>query len=134
VRLCPFHKTVVPRVKLSPVIAIVAWLEPTTMACGETALTLGAPGAEIAKLAVAWPPPGDGLVTTTLTVPVAPKSVDSTSTLSCAEFTKVVSLGDLFQDTFELLTKLDPFTVRVKPSVPAAAEEGVIDTMEGSGF
>jgi hypothetical protein len=48
--------------------------------------------------------------------------------------TKVVVKTELFQCTFELETKCDPLTVRVKPGPSAVALPGEIELMAGTGL
>lgn len=75
-----------------------------------------------------------GLVTTTETVPLVPRSLAETAMVNCEALTKVALRKLPFQVTDELDRKFEPVIVRVKPLDPAAALLGEIDWIEGAGF
>jgi hypothetical protein len=79
------------------------------------------------KLFEVVPPPGDGFVTATAAVPPAETSVAEIAAVSWLELTNIVVLLLPFQLMTELEIKPEPFTVRVKPALPAATLEGVRD-------
>jgi len=63
-------------------------------------------------------------VTPTEAVPVVATSCAGTAAVSCTEETKVVTSGLPFQVTLLPEVKLMPFTVSVRPGVPAGVEFG----------
>ena len=80
------------------------------------------------------PPPGAPFVTVTAAVPVAFTSAARIVAVTwVAEITMVVR-GEPFQSTTELDTKFVPFTVRVKPELPAEVEVGEREVVVGTGF
>jgi hypothetical protein len=72
------------------------------------------------------PPPGAGLTTVTLAMPVAAMSVAGIVAVSCAGETNIVARAAPFQFTVELLTKLPPLTVSVAAGPPAVAPDGLM--------
>jgi hypothetical protein len=74
------------------------------------------------------------LVTVTVAVPLAPKSELGTATVISDALTNVAEVVVPFQLTAELETKFDPETVSVNPLEPAAAVDGEIDWIVGTGF
>jgi hypothetical protein len=79
------------------------------------------------------PPPGAGLNTVTWAVPATAMSEAGTVAVNCVAETKVVARSEPFQRTTEVLTKLVPFTVRVKLPPPATAELGLMLVVTGTG-
>jgi hypothetical protein len=79
------------------------------------------------------PPPGDGFTTVTLAVPAAAMSAAVIAAVTCVLLTKVVVRADPFHFTMEVLTKLLPFTVRVKAAPPAVADAGLRLVIVGTG-
>ena len=79
------------------------------------------------------PPPAGGVKTVTEAVPAVAKSAAVICAVSCVLFTKFVARGLPFQRTTESATKFAPFTVMVRPLVPACASLGVIVVMRGTG-
>src|SRR5206468_3934299 len=61
------------------------------------------------------PPPAPGLTTVTLALPSSARSAAGTAAVSEVELPKAVVKAVPFQSTVELLVKLVPVTVRLKP-------------------
>jgi len=80
------------------------------------------------------PPPGVGFTTVTDAVPAVATFAAGTMAVSCAEETNVVVRAEPFQFTFEVETKLVPFTVNVNPPLPAVVELGLIEVVVGTGL
>lgn len=80
------------------------------------------------------PPPGVGVKTVTAIVPADATSDAVIAARSVVLFTKVVVRLEPFQRTVEVLTKLDPLTVKAKALEPAVAELGEIERTMGEGF
>ena len=80
------------------------------------------------------PPPGEGVLTVTWTVPAVVTFAAGTIAVSCVAETKVVVSPEPFQLTTELETKLVPFTVKVNCGDPARHELGLIEVIVGTGF
>jgi hypothetical protein len=72
------------------------------------------------------PPPGAGLTTVTLAMPVAAMSVVRIVAVSCVGETNVVARTAPFQFTVEVLTKLLPLTLSVAAGPPAVAPDGLM--------
>ena len=71
------------------------------------------------------------VVTPTVAVPAVPRSAEVIAAVSCVLFTKVVVLLLPFHVTADPLIKLVPFTVNVKPGVPAFAFAGLRELVVG---
>ena len=81
------------------------------------------------------PPPGGGFTTVTEAVPGDATCAAVTVAVSCVEETKAVVNAVPFQRTVEVVTKLVPFTVMVKPDEhPAGYELGLRDVIVGTGL
>jgi hypothetical protein len=80
------------------------------------------------------PPPGEGLITVTLAVPVVAMSAAVMAAVTCVLLTNVVVRLDPFHCTLEVLRKLEPFTVSVKAAPPVIAEAGLKLEMDGMGL
>jgi hypothetical protein len=80
------------------------------------------------------PPPGVGLKTVIVRVPVEATSVPVMSAISSVELTNVVVRSDPLSRTTEFATKFVPSTVSAKPPLPAKTVSGVIDVRVGVGF
>src|SRR4051812_12792803 len=78
------------------------------------------------------PPPGAGLNTVTFAVPVLAMSAGSTLAVSCVPLMNVVDRSEPFQRTVAPLTKLDPFTVIVKPGLAAPMDDGERPLIRGA--
>jgi hypothetical protein len=85
-------------------------------------------------IAAEVPPPGLGLKTVTLADPPAATSLPEMDARNRFPFSKVVGRSAPFQRTTELEIKPDPATDRVNPALPATAEDGSINPMDGTGF
>ena len=80
------------------------------------------------------PPPGVGLKTVTLAVPVVAMSAARIEAVTCVEETYVVVRPEPFHLTTELEMKLVPLTVKVKAAPPAVADEGLRLVVVGTGL
>jgi len=80
------------------------------------------------------PPPGAGLNTVTWAVPADAISPAAIPACSCVPLTYVVVRLDPFQFTTDPLINPLPFTVRVKAAVPAVAETGDREVIDGTGL
>jgi hypothetical protein len=101
---------------------------------GETAVTIGAEGADMLKFAEDCPPPGVGFDTTSWTVPGAASCVAETEVVNSEALMKVTFCCAPFQVSVEVARKFDPLIVKVKLAVPAAALDGETDWIAGTGF
>ncbi len=99
-----------------------------------TGLGGGGGGFIVNVFALDVPPPGAGLNTVTVAVPVEAISDAEMSAVIVPGLTKVVGRAEPFQNTVELEMKLVSRTVSVKAEPPAVAELGVIDEIVGTGF
>lgn len=88
----------------------------------------------VKKDGVETPPPGGGLNTVTLAVPVVAISLVEIDAFNCVLLTKVVVRLEPFQRTIETLTNPKPLTVRVNSGSPAVALFGEIIVIEGDGL
>jgi hypothetical protein len=75
--------------------------------------------------------PESGFVTDTAALPEATMSGAGTTEVSWVEFTKVVESGAPFHLTTDPAEKAVPFTVNVNAAPPAAADDGLRETMPG---
>ena len=80
------------------------------------------------------PPPGEGLNTVTRAAPAEAMSFAGMSAFSCSRLTKVVFRSSPFQRTFEVETKLEPLTVRVKAGPPAFTLRGLRLEIDGTDW
>lgn len=133
----PFQSTVELATKLLPFTVRVNGVEPAATDEGESDEIEGA-GLEVvivndAPLEV--PPPGVGLTTVTVAVPVVVTSDAGTDAVSCDALTYVVVSAAPFQSTVEEATKSLPLTVRVNAAVaPSAMLDGESEEIAGAGF
>ncbi len=72
--------------------------------------------------------------TVTLPVPTVAMSAVPIAAVNCVALTKAVVRVEPFHCTTEPLTKLVPFTVRVKADPPAVADEGLRPVIVGNGL
>ena len=80
------------------------------------------------------PPPGAGLTTVTMAVPLVTTSEAGTEAVSCDALAYVVFSAVPFHSTSEEATKSLPLTVSVKAGEPAAAVAGERDETAGTGL
>ena len=80
------------------------------------------------------PPPGVGLKTAILNVPVTVKSEVKIVAVNCPEFTNVVTRSEPSNLTTEEDMKFVPLTVRVKPVSPTVLLVGEIFVVVGTGL
>src|SRR5262245_20030565 len=93
------------------------------------------PGARILNV---WlfdvPPPGAGLKTVTVAVPVAAMSEAAMRAVNWVDETNEVARSVPFHRTNELDTKPFPLTVNVNPGAPAIPELGMMEVVAGIGL
>jgi hypothetical protein len=80
------------------------------------------------------PPPGVGLTTVTLGVPLLEISEAGIWAVSCVVLTYVVLSGTPAQSTVDVDIKFVPLTVRVNAAPPVVADDGASELMTGTGF
>ena len=80
------------------------------------------------------PPPGPGLTTLTAAAPGSRMSPAGIAACNWLWLAKVVGRGEPFQFNSELNTKLDPFTVKVKPNPSSTTPGGDKLVIVGNGF
>ena len=81
------------------------------------------------------PPPGGGLVTVTGRVlPPVVRSLAGIAAVNFVAFTNVVSRAESFTLTLEVGEKFEPYTVSVKPSLPAVYDVGEMKDTVGTGL
>jgi hypothetical protein len=134
VRSEPFQRTTAPLTKLAP-FTVRAKAEPPAVA--ELGLRLVIVGVGLLTendSAPDKPPPGAGLNTVTLAVPAVAMSAAVIDAVSTLELVYIVARFEPFQRTSASLTKLAPFTVRVKAEQPAVAELGLRLVIVGVGL
>jgi hypothetical protein len=132
VSVAPFQSTTEPATKLVPFTVNVKAAPPALALEGASVLIVGA-GLVTGKLAAPEvPPPGLGLVTVILAVPVLTRSLAGTWAVILVALEKVVLSAAPFQLTTEPLTKLLPLTVSVRVAEPATALVGDSDEIVGS--
>jgi hypothetical protein len=131
----PFQFTTEVLTKFEPVSVSVNVAPPIRPEVGEIEVRVGA-GLLIVKVGVVseFPPPGPGLFALTATVPPVAMSEAGTVAVKVVSLTNVVVCGVPAHRTTELLTKLTPVTVIVKPDPPAVAEFGETEVTPGAGF
>ena len=97
-------------------------------------LITGGVAATVNACAFDVPPPGPGFTTVIDPVPAVATSAAGTVAVSCVDETNVVASDVAFPFTVDVETKLVPFTVKVKPPLPAVTQVGLIDVMAGTGL
>ena len=109
-RLDPFHRTTDPFTKLVPVTVRVKAAEPAAAVAGLRLVIVGAGFVDLIvnETALEVPPPGAGLRTVTLAVPVVTISVAGIKAVSCVPLTNVVVRLEPFHRTIEPFTKSVP--------------------------
>jgi hypothetical protein len=109
---------------------------PAVADAGEIDVNTGTIGGGHGKLIVCGfevPPPGARLRTVTTAVPAISMSAAGIVAVNCVPDLYVVTRSEPFQRTTEPLMKLVPFTVSIKPAVPAVTVVGEIDVVAGTG-
>ena len=76
-------------------------------------------------------PPGGGFTTVTCALPWVTMSLAGIAAVTCPAFTNVVVRAAPFQRTWEVPTKLLPFTVSVNPAPPAGVLVGASEVRMG---
>src|SRR5262245_54459415 len=136
VRFAPFQRTTDPLTKFVPVTARVKAGEPTADEEGLRLVIVGVGlvATIVKETALEDPPPGAGLNTVTVAVPVVPISSAEIAAVNCVLLTKVVGRFSAFQRTTDPLTKFVPMTARVKAGEPAVAVAGSREVIVGTGL
>jgi hypothetical protein len=75
-----------------------------------------------------------GLVTVIDAVLAVATSAAGTVAVSCVDETNAVASDVAFHFTVDVETKFVPFTVKVKPPLPAVTQLGLIDVVVGAGL
>jgi hypothetical protein len=137
VRPAPFQRTAEFVTKPVPFTVSV---KPALPAVRDEGLMLvvvgtGLLGAVIVNVcALEVPPPGVGLYTVTVAVPVVAISEAKIAAVNWPEETNVVVRFAPFQRTREPVTKPVPFRVSVKPAPPAVPDDGLRLVVAGTGL
>src|ERR1700739_3962509 len=85
-------------------------------------------------VALDWPPPGPGVVTTTWTEPFAVTNVAGTAAFISLLPTSVVVNGVELQSTIDPLVKPLPFKSSVKAAPPSITLVGAMEVITGIGL
>jgi hypothetical protein len=133
-RFAPFQRTTDPLTKFDPFTVSANPNPPATALVGDIEFSKGTGLLVVKVCAPDNPPPGAGLKTVTEAVPVEAMSLAGIAAVNCPPFTNVVVRSLPFHRTTEPLTKLDPFTVSVKPAPPTTVLVGEILFSTGSGL
>jgi hypothetical protein len=133
-RVLPFHCTVDVGMKFVPVTVNVKPAPPAEAELGFKDVTVGEglPMVKVSTLDV--PPPGVGVETVTVAVPLAAMSAAVMAACSWVVDPKVVGRALPFQFTVESEIKFVPLTVSVKLALPTGAELGLSDATVGTGL
>jgi hypothetical protein len=133
-RVLPFHWTVDVGMKFVPVTVNVKPAPPATAELGFKDATVGEglPMVKVSPLEV--PPPGVGVETVTVAVPLTAMSAVVMAAFKLVLDTKVVGRALPFQCTVESEVKFAPVTVSVKLALPVGAELGLNDATVGTGL
>jgi hypothetical protein len=137
VRVVPPNVTNEAETKFVPLTVSVKAAPPATALSGEIVVIVGR---ELPPLMVKFtglevPPPGVGLVTVTDAVPADLIAAAGTAAVNCVELTNVVVGIVPPKLTIEVVIKLAPLMVRVKPAaLPATALVGDIAVIVGTGL
>lgn len=129
-----FHSILEPGTKFVPVAVSVNDAPPCVAEFGEIEFRVGAGLSTVKFEDAEIPPPGAGLVTVTLNVPVFAMSEALMVAVSLVALTYVVVRGDPAQSTTDVLTKFLPFTVSVKPELPTSMLFGEREVIAGLLF
>jgi len=134
VRAVPFHCTVEEAMKFVPVTVSTKPTPPASAALGPSDTTVGV-GLSIVKLnALETPPPGAGVETVTMAVPLAERSAAVIAACKLVLETNVVVRAVPFHCTVEEDMKLAPVTVSTNPAPPKTAELGLREPLARDGF
>jgi hypothetical protein len=141
-RFAPFQLTTDPLINPLPFTVRVKAAVPAVAEAGDREVidgvglfgALGALGALMVKPALPEVPPGAGLNTVNWAVPAEAISAALMNTRSCVPLTYVVDRLAPFQLTTDPLINPLPFTVRMKAAVPAVAEAGDREVIDGGGL
>lgn len=129
----PFHFTVEPETKFVPVTLKVNCAPPAVAQVGLSELMVGT-ALIVNVCALDVPPPGLGFITVMAAGPAVATREAGTVAVSCVEETKLVARGAPFQFTVEVETNLVPLTVKVKSTLPAVIQVGLIEVVVGTGL
>ena len=99
-----------------------------------SALVITGVAAIVNVCALDVPPPGVGFTTVIGAEPAVATSAAGTVAVNCVAETNVVVSAVAFQFTEDAETKFVPFTVKVKPPLPAVTQLGLIDVVVGTGL
>jgi len=137
VRVVPPNVTNEAETKFVPLTVSVKAAPPATALSGEIVVIVGR---ELPPLMVKFtglevPPPGVGFVTVTDAVPADAITAAGMAAVNCVELTNVVVGIVPPKLTIEVVIKLAPLMVKVKPdALPATALVGDIAVIVGTGF
>jgi len=134
VRLEPFQRTTEVVTKFVPVTVRVKAGPPAMADVGLIPVVVGRGFMMVKDCPFDVPPPGVGLKTVTVRVAPAAMSVAEIVAFNSVGETYVVGRFAPFHRTTEVATKFVPFTVRVKPGLPAVVEVGLSPVVVGTGF
>lgn len=135
-RASPFTVTTAREAKFVPLTVRSRLAAPTEVPEGESELICGT-GLEAALIvnvsSVVVPPPGCGVVTSTMVSPAFAISVERIWAVRLVVLLKIVVRGEPFHKTLEAGVKFLPVTVKSKPGWPATMLEGLSPTIVGVG-
>ena len=137
VRAAPFQRTWEVPTKLLPFTVSVKAVPPAGVLVGASEVSAGTGFAAALMVNVKpfdVPPPGAGVTTVTCALPAVTMSLAGIAAVTWPAFTNVVVRAAPFQRTWEVPTKLLPFTVSVKAAPPAGVLVGASDVSAGTGF
>lgn len=127
-------RTTEPLTKFVPFTVKVKAALPAVALVGERLVMPGTGLFTVKFEAAEVPPPGAGFTTFTERVPAVATSLAVMLAVSCVALTKVVVRLLPFTCTTDVLTKLPPFTVKVKAAPPAVALAGERLVIVGDGL
>src|SRR6267378_2633803 len=134
VRAAPFQRTLAPMSNPVPVRVSVNPAPPAVTLEGDSAVSVGPPALTGRLSAADVPPPGAAVVTVTLAMPAAARSVAGIAAVSCVALTNVVVRVAPFHLTVLPLTKPVPVTVSVKAGPLTSALLGARPVSVGAGL
>ena len=130
----PFHSTVEDEMKLLPDTIRVKAAPPMMAEPGVNEVIPGTAGVIVNVRTEEVPPPGEGLTTVTLAVPVEVTSPAVMAAFKLVLETKVVERALPFHWTVEVGKKFVPVTVNVNAALPATTEVGLTVVRVGEGL